>query len=72
MFSRNGNTIVNGLARLTPHGQLDTTFGNGGVIANNIPAGSGGFSAVAVQSDGKIIVGGVTNAELFLSRYLGQ
>ena len=29
-FSSNGNTIVNGLARLTPNGTLDPTFGNGG------------------------------------------
>jgi uncharacterized delta-60 repeat protein len=72
MFSRNGNTIVNGLARLTSSGVLDTTFGNGGIVANNNPASAGGFSSVAVQSDGKIVVAGITNNELFLSRYLGQ
>ena len=71
-YSRSGNTVVNGLARLTSNGSLDTTFGNGGVIANNVPAGAGGFRVVAVQSDGKIIVGGTTNAQVFLSRYLGQ
>ncbi len=71
-FSSSGNTVFNGLARLTPSGALDTTFGKGGVIANHVPAGSGGFSVVAVQPDGNIVVGGITNTKLFLSRYLGQ
>jgi len=61
------------LARLTPSGELDTTFGNGGTVANNDPPGSGS-GTVAIQSDGKIVVAGVTNnnSDLFLSRYLGQ
>lgn len=73
MFSRNGNTTVNGLARLTSNGTLDAAFGNGGIVSNNIPEGSGGFAAVAVQPGGDIVVAGITSAsQLFLSRYRGQ
>jgi len=72
-FGTNGNTL-NGLARLTPSGVLDTSFGSGGTVANSIPAGAEGFEAVVVQSNGSIVVAGFTdnNNELFLSRYLGQ
>jgi len=72
MFARSGDTILNGLARLTPGGELDTTFGSGGTVANSDPPSSG-FDAVVVQPDGNIVVAGITsNSELFLSRYLGQ
>jgi Domain of unknown function (DUF5122) beta-propeller len=69
----NGNTL-NGLARLTPSGALDTSFGSGGTVANSIPVGSEGFEVVAVQPDESIVVAGLTgsNSELFVSRYLGQ
>jgi len=72
MFARSGDTILNGLARLTPSGELDTTFGGGGTVANSDPP-SFGFDAVVVQPNGNIVVAGVTaNNEFFLSRYLGQ
>ena len=58
---------------MTPSGELDTTFGSGGTVANNDPPSVSGFSAVVVQPDGNIVVAGITsNSELFLSRYLGQ
>ncbi len=44
------------VARYTPNGQLDTTFGSGGVAQTGVLA-----SAVAPEPDGKILVGGVTN-----------
>jgi uncharacterized delta-60 repeat protein len=47
------------IARLNTDGTLDTTFNYGGAGVN------GGVSAVAVQSDGKIIIGG------FLTSYNG-
>jgi len=71
-FARSGDTTVNGLARLTPSGALDTTFGSGGLVSNSTPAGSAGFSNAAVQSNGNIVVAGIANGELFLSRYLGN
>jgi len=73
MFARSGDTILNGLARLTPSGELDTTFGSGGTVANNDPPSVSGFIAVVVQPDGNFVAAGITsNSELFLSRYLGQ
>jgi len=73
MFASSGDTILNGLARLTPSGELDTTFDNGGTVANSDPSAVSGFNAVVVQPDGNIVVGGVTTSnELFLSRYLGN
>src|SRR5262245_10034422 len=40
-------------------GQLDTTFGSGGLVTTNFAKKSGDYSsAVAVQTDGKIIVAG--------------
>jgi uncharacterized delta-60 repeat protein len=72
-FGVNGSTL-NGLARLTPSGALDTSFGSGGTVANSVPAGTEGFEVVAVQPDESIVVAGLTgsNNELFVSRYLGQ
>lgn len=68
-FSQAGTTTVNGLARLTSSGALDPTFGNGGTVANNVPA-----SAVVVQSDGNIVTAGFAsnNTDLTLARYLGH
>ena len=71
-FTRNGALSVPGLARLTPSGQLDTGFGNGGVVVNSVP---GGLSVVAIQpADDKIVAVGIDNAngELTISRYLAQ
>jgi uncharacterized delta-60 repeat protein len=43
--------------RLTPNGSLDQTFGQGGIV--NVPIGSYSIAnAVALQSDGKIVLGG--------------
>lgn len=72
MFAQSGDTILNGLARLTPGGELDTTFGSAGTVATTDPTPTG-FAAVVVQPNGNIVVAGITtNSELFLSRYLGQ
>jgi len=71
-FAASGDTIVNGLARLTISGALDSTFGSGGLVSNSTPSGSGGFEVVAVQSNANIVVAGIANNELFLSRYLGN
>ncbi len=51
-------TLVNGtasgrIARLNSDGTLDTTFGNGLAGANNM------VFSVAVQSDGKVLIGGI-------------
>src|SRR4051812_13140589 len=41
------------LARYTPAGALDASFGSGGKVITNLGYGSG--QSVAVQSDGKIV-----------------
>jgi len=45
------------IVRYNPDGSLDTSFGNGGIVETNFPAGSYAF-AVGLQSDGKIIAAG--------------
>jgi uncharacterized delta-60 repeat protein len=49
-----------GLARYRPDGSLDTSFGDDGTVITGL-----GGSAVAIQSDGKIVVAGVSQ----LARY---
>lgn len=69
-----GTTIVNGLARLTANGALDSTFGVNGTISNSVPAGTQGLFGVAIQTDGKIVAIGMANdfTALTVSRYLAQ
>lgn len=56
-------------ARFTPNGVLDGTFGSGGVA----DAGLGGAgTAIAVDADGKILVGGAIDHDFALVRYIGQ
>ncbi|MFL5732975.1 MAG: dockerin type I domain-containing protein [Chloroflexia bacterium] len=45
------------VARYNSDGSLDTTFGNGGIVITDI-GGEDSANAVAVQPDGKILVGG--------------
>jgi uncharacterized delta-60 repeat protein len=71
-FTQSGTLSVSGLARLTPSGELDPTFGSGGIVVNSVP---GGLDVVAVQpADNKIVAVGIANnnTELTISRYLAQ
>jgi uncharacterized delta-60 repeat protein len=52
-FTAYDGTPVNGIARLNTDGTLDTAFNNGGS-----GAGTGIIFTIAVQPDGKILVGG--------------
>lgn len=55
-----------GVVRLNTDGSLDSSFGNGGKVSTNFPGPNGTFDeahAVAIQSDGKIVVAGVTNSQ---------
>jgi uncharacterized delta-60 repeat protein len=72
--SQSGTTTVNGLARLTPNGALDPTFGTGGTVTNTIPSGTLGLSGVAIDSEGRIVTIGITSSftSLAVSRYLAQ
>jgi uncharacterized delta-60 repeat protein len=61
------------LARFNANGTLDVTFGNAGVVVSQVGNGNSDARAVALQGDGKIVVGGwivVNNQELFaVARY---
>jgi len=72
--TQSGTVLVNGLARLTSSGALDSTFGSGGTVTNTVPANTQGLNGVAIDSQGRIITIGVANnfTELTVSRYLGQ
>lgn len=52
------NTGAIALVRYNPNGSLDTTFGSGGKVTTTVGFSSGG-KAVAIQPDGRIVVGGL-------------
>ena len=65
-----------GIARYLPDGSLDPTFGTGGLVKTKFqaPPNRDIARAVALQSDGKIVVGGTsgvfdTPAKLAMARY---
>jgi uncharacterized delta-60 repeat protein len=58
------------LARYMPDGSLDGTFGSGGRVTTNFTGNSDDLgSAVVLQSDGKIVVGGTSEDNFALARY---
>ncbi len=57
-FSDNGSRKDIALVRYLPNGTLDTAFGNGGKIHHITYGGTSEGWAVALQSDGKIVVAG--------------
>lgn len=77
-----GTTAVNGtdqdfaLVRYLPNGALDTSFGNGGKVVTSLGASVDRIHAIALQADGKIVVGGdsdrgtaTTGMDFALARY---
>ena len=81
-----GSAFPNGhsdfaLARYNSNGSLDTSFGSGGEVLTDFTAllgpGTATATSIAVQSDGKIVVGGSAGtttgpAEFALARYNGN
>jgi uncharacterized delta-60 repeat protein len=63
------------VVRLSSRGYLDVIFAGGGVATLDFLAGDEAASAVAVQSNGKIVVAGTTEGagavDMALARYLG-
>jgi uncharacterized delta-60 repeat protein len=57
-----------GLARYTPDGKLDPTFGEGGRVRTRFPERSVARD-VAIEPDGKILVAGSTGGDFALARY---
>lgn len=59
------------VARLTSAGVLDGTFGSGGIVTT-APAAQSQGRALAIQSDGKMVVGGASNGGFAVLRYLSD
>ena len=60
------------LVRYNANGSLDSTFGNGGKVTTDFNGGLDAASAIAVQTDGKIVLAGfatVGNPHMALARY---
>jgi uncharacterized delta-60 repeat protein len=61
------------LARYNPDGSLDNSFDSDGIVMTDINSSSDNIASMAIQSDGKIVVGGTsnfdTNARFALARY---
>jgi uncharacterized delta-60 repeat protein len=56
------------MARINPNGSLDSSFGVGGKVVNDIP-GSNGLNAMALQQDGKIVAVGSVGDDIAVVRY---
>ena len=56
-----------GVARLTPGGALDATFGVGGTVMTDIAGFADEGNSVAIQSDGKIVVAGTARSSAALA-----
>ncbi len=58
------------ITRLNADGSLDTQFGDGGFVTTPFPDGMGGWpGTIALQSDGKILVGGADGDNYFVARF---
>ncbi len=57
------------VVRYDSQGNLDPTFGTGGIAITNIGLGGAAPSAAAVQPNGKIVVAGCTGSNFFAVRY---
>ncbi|MBI2337080.1 MAG: hypothetical protein HYU97_10030 [Deltaproteobacteria bacterium] len=73
-YSDAGGSNDFALARYSSDGSLDTTFGTGGLVTTNFSGSSSDVAiATVLQSDGKIVVGGISSAggsiDFALARY---
>jgi uncharacterized delta-60 repeat protein len=69
-----GNSGKFAVARYNPDGSLDTSFGNSGRVTTAFGTSNSSAEALALQSDGKIVVAGFTrngfnNADFAMARY---
>lgn len=66
--SSNGSMTNFALVRYLATGEVDPSFGNNGTVVTSFGVASDGAS-VALQNDGKIVVGGTGNDHFALARY---
>ena len=70
-----GTTVVGGtntnlaIARLTPNGQLDTTFGTNGVVTYDNMGKNDIAEAVKIDSSGKIVIAGHSGHTMALAKF---
>lgn len=68
-------TLDFGLARLNANGNLDAAFGAGGKVSTDFLGNDDGSGTLAIQTDGKILMGGFANngseTDFALARYDG-
>jgi uncharacterized delta-60 repeat protein len=55
-----GNRMDLALARYTPQGILDPTFGNGGLVFTDVAASQDSCNSIAISNEGKIVLAGVS------------
>jgi uncharacterized delta-60 repeat protein len=58
------------LVRYLPDGSLDHTFGVNGTVTTDFGSSNDGAEALVLQSDGKLVAAGSSNADFALARYL--
>lgn len=68
----NGTDYDFALARYHSDGRLDSTFGTGGKVVTDIGMAPDHAKSVALQSDGKIVVGGCSQTGLDMDFTLGR
>ena len=72
-INNNQLTLSFALARYGIAGLLDTTFGNHGTVTTGFGSNAQALiTAIALQTDGKIVVAGDANSNFAVARYLSQ
>lgn len=66
-WQRHSNDLV--VVRYTADGNLDASFGKEGKVINDLSAGYDEASALVIQADGKLVVGGLATDGIALVRY---
>ena len=56
------------VVRLSADGSIDNTFGTGGTVLVDLGATDDAFTSLAVQNDGKILMGGMSAGQFFVCR----
>lgn len=67
-----GSRVDFALARYNDNGVLDASFGQGGVIMSTLGTVGADAYSVAIQRDGKIVVGGNASNSFAVARYLSD
>jgi len=69
----NGSNFDFCIARFNPNGTLDTTFGTGGKVIQDIGSSDDNGQSLAIQPDGKILLGGIcsngSNDDFCIARF---